>query len=138
MLYLSVFFIFFSCCGLQADFLWGSDSGSFFETHISIQSQADNISLELSVPGFSKDQIKVSYTDNGLLCVQVKNKAEAQNKNDKKAACGEQKFTPVFSRRFPRLCKKNIQSCSAKAKDGILSINIELKEEETHQIKVES
>ena len=119
-----------------SSFFMQSDSESAF-TSGDFSCENNKISLQLCLPGYSKDLINVFYTDDSQLVVEVEPKEK-----DKKSGCSKEKAdkkpVTVFKRHISRLTPKTIKKASAKAKDGVLHISIELKDVERHKIQVES
>ena len=72
------------------------------------------------------------------MCIRDREKSETPKCKKKDKNKKEAEPTTVFAKRIPRLSEQNLKSGSAKTKDGVLYVEITLKEEKKHSIKVES
>lgn len=106
---------------LLNDEFWGGRTDSYsFKPAVNILENSDNYTIELAVPGFSKDDLKVAI-DKNQLTISYESKAE---KNESVNYLKRQFGKSNFSRSFE--LPKNVESDKIEAahNNGVLSISI--------------
>ncbi|WP_423128179.1 Hsp20/alpha crystallin family protein [Gaoshiqia sp. Z1-71] len=97
--------------------------------------QEDHVAIELSVPGYEKEQIKISV-EKDLLII----KGEVENEGNQKVTYARVEFKPGnFEKKFKLSEKLDPEKINAGFKNGILKVTVSKKEEEqlqTRQIEI--
>lgn len=93
---------------------------------VNIYDSVDNIRLEFIVPGFDKDDFKLTIED-GILNVQAEFKSEIK---DTEQCCTRREYVPrSFSRGFTLPETVNADAIAASYQNGILVVTLAIKEE---------
>lgn len=91
---------------------------------VNINETEKDYAVDISVPGFTKDELKIDFTD-GVLMVEGEHKIEV---NEEKKNYSRKEFSKKsFSRSF-RIPENVTNDIDAKLENGILSISIKKKE----------
>ena len=99
--------------------------------------QKDKLVLTYEIPGFSKEDVSVAVEENNILSIRVKKKTST--KDIKKESTSSHYSERSFSRSFTLPREAAAKKVSAVVKDGILTIEIPLKEKistSTHRVEV--
>jgi HSP20 family protein len=100
-----------------------------FATHVpavNVSREKDALQLELSAPGFTKEEIKVEV-ENGVLTVSGSHKTEEESKD--KTFYRKEFSYGSFKRSFNLPEEFNAEQISAKYENGILKLSVPKKEE---------
>ncbi len=115
--------------GLFEDFFGDAYFKNDFATHVpsvNVSKEKDELHLELSAPGFSKEDIKVEV-ERGVLTISGAHKTEEESKDK---TYYRKEFTyGSFKRSFNLPDEYNADSISAKYENGILKLSVPKKEE---------
>ena len=99
---------------------------------VNVQETDENFHIEVRIPGFEKEQIKVK-ADKGIL--QIHASQSAENKEDSAKYHMREFYTNTYERNFTLPENVNQDLIKAEYKNGILFINIPKKEKENLSIK---
>ena len=89
----------------------------------------DHVAIELSVPGYEKEQIKISV-EKDLLII----KGEVANEENQNATYARVEYRPAnFEKKFKLSEKLDPEKINAGFKNGILKVSVSKKEEEVTQ-----
>jgi HSP20 family protein len=99
-----------------------------FNPKVDIQETNKDIKVYVELPGLSKEDVKISFNEEGILSIKGKKEKESQEKNINHIK--QERSYGEFSRTF--LLPENIDQSSVKAKfnNGLLEVNIMKKEPE--------
>lgn len=115
--------------GLLEDFFGDNFFKNDFAAHmpaVNVSKENDALHLELSAPGFNKEDIKVEV-ENGVLTISGTHKVENESKD--KAYYRKEFSYGSFKRNFNLPAEYNADNINAKYENGILKLMVPKKEE---------
>lgn len=93
-----------------------------------IRKEGNNYVYEIDIPGYSKEDVKVSY-ENGYLIVEAKTKRSSNSDNVNSNYIRQERYTGTCSRSY-YVGEVEESEISAKYFNGILSVNVPVEEKE--------
>lgn len=98
---------------------------------VDIEELKDHYEITADLPGFTKDEVNVTY-NNDILTIEAKKNSEKETKNDDRHFIRKERSSSSFVRQFS---VKGIKKEDIKAdlKDGILTISLPKEEKEIEQ-----
>ena len=116
---------------------WDGIYGSFFpmsknSTPIDVTENQDHYCIKADVPGFDKEDIKISLDDN-ILTIQGERKKETTNKQENYIQ--KERFYTNFSKSIALYDNVDIEKINASLKNGVLELQLPKKEAQEKKIK---
>ena len=105
-----------------------------------VKEQEDHYEVEIDLPGFKKEDIKVELNE-GYLTITANKGLKEEEKNKTGKIVRQERYSGTMSRSFYVGEQMTAEDITAKYEDGVLSLNVPKKEEkklpETHTIMIE-
>lgn len=118
--------------------LYGKHAGK--EMLTDVKEQEDHYEVEIDLPGFKKEDIKVELND-GYLTITAEKGLKEEEKNKTGKIVRQERYSGTMSRSFYVGEQMTAEDITAKYEDGVLSLNVPKKEEkklpEKHTIMIE-
>ncbi len=111
--------------GRMDDWFWGSEREQIFAPAVDIHESEKDVELRVEVPGMNKKDVKIEVV-NDYLRISGEKKYEKKDQEAKRL----ESYYGKFERSFYLGDKLNANAVQAEAKDGILTIRIDKKEEQ--------
>jgi HSP20 family protein len=106
-----------------------SDGGSYLSPYcVDVREDGDHFYVEAELPGFSKEDIDITL-ENQTLTITAERKEEKQSDQKKKDYLLRERRYARFQRSFTLPPTVNEQSVNAALKDGVLTIELNKREE---------
>lgn len=102
------------------------NSSNILKTNI--RKEGNNYVYEIDIPGYSKEDVNVSY-ENGYLIVEAKTKRSSNSENTSSGYIRQERYTGTCSRSY-YVGEVEESKISAKYYNGILSISVPSEEKE--------
>lgn len=105
-----------------------------------VKEHEDHYEVEIDLPGFKKEDIKVELNE-GYLTITANKGLKEEEKNKTGKIVRQERYSGTMSRSFYVGEQMTAEDITAKYEDGVLSLNVPKKEEkklpETHTIMIE-
>ena len=105
-----------------------------------VKEQEDHYEVEIDLPGFKKEDIKVELNE-GYLTITANKGLKEEEKNKTGKIVRQERYSGTMSRSFYVGEQMTAEDITAKYEDGVLSLNVPKKEEkklpEKHTIMIE-
>ena len=106
--------------------LYGKHAGK--EMLTDVREHEDHYEVEIDLPGFKKDEIKIELND-GYLTISASKGLNEEEKNKEGKIVRKERYSGVLQRSFYVGEQMTNEDIKAKYEDGVLSLNVPKKEE---------